>query len=563
MGETIFTDSNEIANKLNEHFTEIGLKIGESVKPTEILPESYVTTSLSNFSFKTTLPSTIYDLLSKLTITKASGYDHISARLLKDAASEISHPLSVIFNKSLDSGIFPDKWKIAKITPIHKSDAKNDPNNYRPISVLPIVAKVFEKIAFDQLYAYLTENNILTKFQSGFRANHSTLTALLSATESWFNNIDNGYLNGVTFIDLSKAFDTVDHSILLKKLNCYGIQNNSLNWFTSYLSKRAQCSVVNNKTSRLQYITTGVPQGSNLGPLLFLLYINDLPNCLERVTPGMYADDTQVTAASKNVSELEEMLNRDMENLGLWLRANRLSANTTKTEFMIIASNYRLNQLIRQPQIELNQQVIKRVTKAKLLGVTVDEKLSWGDHINDVIVPKVLKGLQMLRALRPMLSVPQMISLYNTLVLPHFDYCSSLWGNIGIVLRDKLQKLQNRAARIITRDSYEVRSKDILPKLKWADLQKRRNIQKLILMYKILNGQAPTYLSDLFTTANRPTGYNLRRSEFNVKIPQPHTEYRRRSLSYSGAILWNNLPHYIRDVNRLSSFKNLINKHSF
>ena len=162
-----------------------------------------------------------------------------------------------------------------------------------------------------------------------------------------------------------------------------------------------------------------------------------------------------------------------------------------------------------------------------------------------------------------MLSSPQIVSLYNTIVLPHFDYCSSLWGNFGIVLRDKIQKLQNRAARIITRDSYDVRSKDILQKLNWSDLQRRRNIQKSILMYKVLNGHAPTYLSDLFVRANESIGYKLRRSETNVRIPQPHTEYLKRSLSYSSAILWNSLPCHIREVNTLSSFKNIISKHSF
>ena len=139
-----------------------------------------------------------------------------------------------------------------------------------------------------------------------------------------------------------------------------------MNWFASYLHKRTQCTVVNNNTSQVRYITTGVPQGSNLGPLLFLLYINDLPNCLEHATPGMHTDDTQITVTSESVSKLERIPNRDMENIGLWLRANRLAANTTKTEFMVIVSNYRLNQLLHDPQIKLDQQVIKLVTKAKL-----------------------------------------------------------------------------------------------------------------------------------------------------------------------------------------------------
>lgn len=454
----------------------------------------------------------------------------------------ISVPLCSIFKKSIISCIFPNSWKNAKVFPVYRGNAKNDLNNYRPISVLPVVAKVLEKLVFDQLYSYFTENYILSKFQSGFRSGHSTVTALLQATEKWFKNIDHGFINGVVFVDLSKAFDTVDHAILLKKLSMYGVNEILLKWFSSYLANRFQCCMVNGDRSELKPLETGVPQGSTLGPLLFLTYINDLPNCLDFTSSDMYADDTQITALAETIDELEDILNWDIENLHTWLCANKLSANATETEFITIASNYRLKQFIADPKIKLGNKAIKQVSKAKLLGVLVDEKLSWDDHVNEKIIPKVLRGLRMLRELRNILSLPQLVSLYNALITPYFDYCSTVWGNCGTVLSNKLQKLQNRAARIITTSRYEIRSTEILSTLNWCNLQTRRIQQKCTLMYKIINGISPSYLNEMFVPVNETHNHNLRNSEVNVKIPLPRSEYLKRSLAYSGAVLWNGLP---------------------
>ena len=210
----------------------------------------------------------------------------------------------------------------------------------------------------------------------------------MQTTEKWFKNIDNGFINGVILLDLNNAFDTVDHDILLNKLSMYGVNGISLKWFSSYLADRSKCCTVNGVTSGMKPLSTGVPQVSTLGPLLFLIYINDLPNCLDFTLPGMYADDTQITPTAETVDELENILNYDVENLKEWLCANKLSVNETKTEFITIASSYRLKQLVPEPNIRLGSNILKRVSKAKLLGVLVDEKLSWECHINEEIIPK-------------------------------------------------------------------------------------------------------------------------------------------------------------------------------
>ena len=227
----------------------------------------------------------------------------------------------------MDTGIFPSEWKLAKVTPIFKKSAESELNNYRPISVLPIVSKIFEKIVYQQLYDYLNENNLLSNYQSGFRSLCSTQTALLEATNNWPINRDNGLLNGVIFIDLKKAFDTIDHEIILRKLVNYEVDENSLRWFSLYLSNRGQKCNVNGALSNASEISCGVPQGSIIGPLLFLTYINDLPNCLTTACAKMFPDDTNISIPGRTLADLEPMINSDLANLNYWLKANRLSLN--------------------------------------------------------------------------------------------------------------------------------------------------------------------------------------------------------------------------------------------
>ena len=267
----------------------------------------------------------VCSLLDKLDKSKATGLDKISAKLLRYCPDLLSESLTVIFNCSFNTGIFPDEWKCSKVIPLFKHGERRDLNNYRPISIIPVVAKVFERIIYDQMYVFLTDNNLLCNSQSGFRCLHSTVTALLESTNNCAYNIDQGRVNAVVFLDLKKAFDTVNDGILLSKLNAYGLAGAVFNWFKSYLSDRTQKCYVNGHLSNNRTLLCGIPQGTILGPLLFLLYINDLPNCIEHSQARMYADDTNLTFASNNIDHKNYHLNHDLANVSKCLIAPKLN----------------------------------------------------------------------------------------------------------------------------------------------------------------------------------------------------------------------------------------------
>ena len=341
----------ELATAFNNHFATVGPKLANEIPlnnngRTHLHYMSNPSPDSANFEFMPTNRSKVLSLLSKLIKFKAIGLDKISAKLLRICSDLIADSLCLILNTSITTGIFPEEWKCSKVVPVFKQGDRTDLDNYRPISIIPVVAKVFERIIYDQLYAFLMDNNILSSYQSSFRSLHSTVTSLLEATDDWVYNIDQGNVIAVVFLDLKKAFDTVDHTILISKLAVHGIGGASIEWLKSYLSERNQKCFLNGSLSNSCVLSCGIPQGTILGPLLFLLYINDLPNCLSHSQPRMYADDTHLALAGNSANSIELNLNKDLASVSGWLIANKLTLNKSKTEFMLIGSRQRLRSFV-------------------------------------------------------------------------------------------------------------------------------------------------------------------------------------------------------------------------
>ncbi len=308
-------DPRSIATIMNDYFTSIGsaltMKIKELFKPK--LPKT-TATSPHSFEFEEINEMSVLHELNKLRTNKATGLDGISAKLLKDSARVIV-PYLTILNLSLRCGSFPDIWKKGRVTPIFKTRDPTSTNNYRPITILPTLSKLLERIIHHQVYNYLQEHKLLASQQFGFRTNLSTTIALAHFTEQILDNLDDRKITGAVSIDLRKAFDTVDHTIFLEKLRTIGFTSSVLDWFCSYLSNRTQVTMINNLISDPKPVTVGVPQGSILGPLLFLIYINDLPECLTHCKLILYADDTLLYYSADSISELQSKLNSHLQSL--------------------------------------------------------------------------------------------------------------------------------------------------------------------------------------------------------------------------------------------------------
>ena len=393
VGDNKLTCPEDIAEGFNEYFSNIGPDLSSRVDSSNYNVETYIKNAKSEFAaFQPVTVNQISHLLHGLSGNKATGIDKSSCKIIKLAAPVISDSLTLIFNQAITLSSFPDEWKIARVVPLYKNGQRSIPGNYRPISVLPAISKIMERILHDQLYNYLTNFDLFSDTQFGFRKFHSTAGALLDCNNEWYINLDRKMFNLVVLIYLKKAFDTVDHQILLSKLELYGIKGQAINLLKSYLTNRKQKCQIRNSFLSERLIKCGVPQGSILGPLLFLLYINDLPHCLSKTKPRLFADDTNLTAsansitdleaAANSITDLEAAVNSDLENLRKWLIANKLSLNVAKTEFILIGSKSMINNISNShPNVFIENKQIKQVYECKTLGVKIDQHICLGKII--------------------------------------------------------------------------------------------------------------------------------------------------------------------------------------
>ena len=474
---------------------------------------------------------------------------------MKELSHELSSPLCSLFNKSLSLGIFPSPYKDANVTPVHKKGDLSLVSNYRPISLLNSVAKLFEKLVFKYLYNHLQDNNMLSSLQSGFIPGDSTVNQLVYLYHIFTEALDAGKEVRTVFCDISKAFDRVWHEGLIYKLKAAGVSGDVLRWFQSYLSGRRQRVVLPGSLSEWVYIKAGVPQGSILGPLLFLLYINDIVKNIGS-NIRLFADDTSLFIIVDNPTTAALCLNSDLEKLSRWAAIWLVTFNPSKNESLLISR--KINKPIHPPLYMQNVQ-IQEVSSHKHLGLYFSNDCSWHQHI-DYIKQKAWFRIHIMRKLKFKLDRKSLETIYLTFIRPLLEYGDVIWDNCTQYEKNELDKIQNEAARITTGTTKLVSLDNLYKEVGWQTLHRRRQDHKITLFYKMYNQLTPVYLSSLIPQqVNAISHHNLRNSN-DIHTIRSNTSLYHNSFLPSTLRQWNSLPVEVRQLNTLSSFKTFLKK---
>ena len=545
----IYSDSKDKADIFNTFFANQSSLDDSNASLPDITPVPQ--SVIEPFTFT---PTEVESVLKSLKTGKAAGPDAVNNRLLIELAQPLASPLCDLFNYSLFSGKVPDIWKIANATPIHKKNDPNDVSNYRPISLLSTIGKVIEKLVHKHVFNFFRDNKILTALQSGFVEGDSTVNQLVDIYNTFCKAFDDGKEVRAIFFDISKAFDRVWHQGLLYKLQTVGITGSLLLWFTDYLHNRKQRVVLPGGISDWTTISAGVPQGSILGPLLFLIYINDIVEDINSFI-RLFADDTSLYVIVENPFVSAEILNSDIAKVHAWATKWLVTFNPLKTEEMIFSRKLNKPQ---HPPIHMNQQPIVQVSSHKHLGLTFSEDLSWHEHF-EYIKSRAWGRINIMRKLKFQLDRRSLQIIYFSFVRPLLEYADVVWDNCFQYEANELEKIQNEAARIVTGATKLVSINKLMNETGWESLSTRRKKHKLTLFYKMNNGLCPNYLTSLIPqTVGNNTTYSLRNAS-NIQTIHAKSQLYYNSFLPSVIRDWNELPMDTRNASSLNSFKHKLN----
>jgi hypothetical protein len=543
------------AEMCNKYFSEIGLKTTSKLKKHGDF-KSNLTKCLYTFHFKHVSCHSVEQQLLSFgdSISKQDVLD-MDSKLLCISSKIIAPIVTYFINCSFDLGIVLSDWKLSRVTPIYKGKGDAcDQNNYRPISVIGHIAKIIEKLVQKQLIKYLTDHDLISLSQSAYLKRHSTITSLHNVIEDWYDNISDKIFTGICLLDISKCFDSIDHKILLTKLKAYGIDNIQHKWFSSYLHNRSQKVVCQNKISPESRINIGVPQGSVLGPILFLLFSNDLPNNTFLGSCNMFADDTLIYITGNSPQETESNLQMCIDKAVKWYEDNNLLLNASKSNTLLLKprkhnSQYELN-------IAIGNQIIKHVSEAEYLGLRVDDSLSWTSQISKVCKCLGAK-ISNLKQLRKIGNDDILLYFYETHIQPIIDYGITLWSRTSTKSLSKIQKMQNVCSRIITNNyDYKIRGIDIVKSLKWMNVSERARYFTCVLIFKCLHNLTPFYLQNDLCFKKDMSDRHSKRFKHDVFIPPFVSTFKDKSFFIQGSKEWNNLPHDLKSIQSLQQFKN-------
>ena len=545
------SDPHNVANKFNDFFLNIAGNLSAKIVQKNTKFQDYLKNpNKSKFSLKETEPGEIVKVINKLDSKKSGDIYNISPDIVKLSNQAVAQCLSIIFNRCINDGCFPNAFKNTKVIPLHKGDSVLSVSNYRPISLLPIFSKIFERLVYNQFIVYIENNKILDELQFGFQKNKSTEHAISAIINKITKASSKNFSSYCIFLDFAKAFDTVNHDILLNKLEYYGVTNTTLNLFRSYLSDREQVVEVNGVLSDWGKIKHGVPQGSILGPLLFLLYINDISKSSNILQFFLFADDTTVFySADPKDPNTEKILNDELEKVSGWLAANKLSLNVKKSNFLHFhqgkSASIPINLLINNIPVEEKD-------STKYLGTFIDNKLNWKIQIQH-IKTKISRGVGIISKIRHSVG-EACIVLYQSFVQSHLNYNLLNWSCTHKSSLEPIEKKIKKAIRLISFTKTKVEHT--------APLFKKHNIlpffehiqhRRASFMWRLQNGFIQNPLNTIFT--------KNRLNEQKYVLPFPKSEKDKNSFEYSCVKAWNLVPENIRKSSTLNSFNYKYKRH--
>jgi hypothetical protein len=561
--DTIETKPKEVANLMNNFYVNIASEIGGNINlhQCDASNRDFVSkcekhfedhSSIRNiennmekceFTFRHTSASTVEKIVKNLDSKKATGCDGIPAKLLKPVASTISHHISTIFNRCVDTCTFPMDAKLAEVIPLYKKADNLIMKNYRPVSILPSMSKILEKVIHEQLLPFLEK--ILDPRMAAYRKMYSCQHVLLRLVEDWKQALENNKYVAAMLMDLSKAFDCLPHQLIIAKLKTYGMKEEGCAFIWSYLSKRRQRVKLSGCVSEWLEMLKGVPQGSILGPILFNIFMNDIYASITQASLYNYADDNTLSAVGTTKQEVIECLSQESLVAVDWFHDNMMEANPTKFQAIVLRdSGDTTNIPIGDSNITSEKQV-------QLLGVTIDEKLNFHQQVN-TLCRKAGAQLRVLQRLSGYLDQPSRLSIFRCFVLSHFNYCSLVWNFCGAVHTARMERIQYRALKFVYND-FDSSYDKLLTRAKLPTLELSRKRAILVEVYKAVNKLSPSFMWDLFHV--KDVKYNLRNCN-SLCVKQCRTKkYGQDSLSNYGAKMWNSLPHELKMCKDLGTFR--------
>ena len=555
-GETL-SDKKVIADGFASYFANIGKNLQDNllalINPIwkhhdHSMLASNLNPANCTFLFQRTNSIQIRNIVKRLGRSKVQGHDEIPTSLLIDGIDFITEPLSDLVNRCLESSLFPTSEKLSKIVPIYKADERSKMDHFRPISLLPVLSKVFEYVVHGQLYDYLEYNNLLSHSQFGFRKYSSTQHAVTLFSDDLRRNMDKDQMTAAVFVDLRKAFDTVDLARLLSKLPIYGNRNKELNWYDSYLFYRKHFVLFDCVKSDTRLVYYGVPQGSVLGPLLFPLLINDVELNLKYSQIILYGDDAVICYSDKNCENIQEHLNSDLELVGNWFSANNSVVNLkkSKTEYVMFGMHRKTSRSSKL-DLKINGTQKTESNGYEYLGVYMDKNLSYREYLKKTL-KKASSRVRMLSRIRQNIRPFTAEKICKIMVLPVMLYCNNVLLNLSDKYKQKFEDIQNRAKNIVTGSNSPPN---------WPSVNDIRNRRCIHEVFKCLHNIAPAAVHNRFTRSS--LSKNTQGNNTNLSLPNVKTECGRKFLSYQGALIFNKLPDDMKMGHSLLHFKKKTN----